>query len=432
MPVNNKRPNSEYDMREQLTRFSESLDNTSFRGVNDLVSVVNNAELDAVGLLRKLTEDIDRPLLKTLATDMINFLGSFYGSEEVLCCLLKNILIMAGAGESINEWREAVKKFKEGLTGEEEDLSNEYSISVSDLAFVKTLDEMIFVIDTIIVFLELDVQDIVFPILDFSHLLSSAILGMLIISMQEIIFTMRDTAIAWVTNSLVQNVGNQAWLKCLPFMDFVKILRRYIHDYGFLDRLFNLTNGYVGETYKKFDKYRKSDVLENIRMLEFLKWLRDILVKMKRAAINWELCVDLNFDTDKDKHKTKVESVYDDFISNYLTGKVPLGYPGDNLNITLGDDNTILKDTDDPILNKQDIDKNYRPPSNSEIRNFLVGSMGVPADVADQMTGLTNATDNVQGTLSRDPTKNNSDCGYTLNPSDVKKLLIDIINSKGL
>jgi len=429
MPVN---PNSEPDIRDKITRFAESLNDTSFKGVNDLVSIVNNAQLDSVDLLRKLTEDIDRPLFKTLATDMINFLGSFYGSEEVLCCLLKNILIMAGAGETINEWREAVKKFKENLTGEEEDLSNEYKISVSDLAFVKTLDEMIFVIDTIIVFLELDVQDVVFPILDFSHLLSSAILGMLIISMQEIVFTMRDTAIAWVVNSLVQNVGNQAWLKCLPFIDFIKILRRYIHDYGFLDRLFNLMNGYIGESYKKLDKYRKTDILENIRMLEFLKWLRDILVKMKRASINWELCVDLDFDMDPDRNKTEVESVYDDFIVNYLTGKITLGYPADNLNITLGDDNTILNNIDNPIFDKSKVDKNYRPPSNSEIRNFLVGSMGIPSEIADQMTGLTNATDNVQGTLSRDPMKTNNDCGYTLNPSDVKKILLDIINAKGI
>jgi hypothetical protein len=431
MPVNNQNPNSEKDIRDKITRFSESLSDTSFKGVNDLVSIVNDAQLDSVGLLRKLTEDIDRPLLKTFSTDMINFLGSFYGSEEVLCCLLKNLIIMAGAGDTITEWREAVKKFKENITGEEEDLANEYRVSVSDLAFVKTLDEMIFVIDTIIVFLELDVQDVLFPIIDFSHLLSSAILGMLIIAMQEIVFTLRDTAIAWVIDSLVQNVGDQTWLKCLPFMDFVRILRRYIHDYGFLDRLFTLINGYVGDIYKKFDLYRKSDILENVRLLEFLKWLRDILVKMKNAAINWELCVDLDFDMDPDRNKTEIESVYGDFITDYLTGKITLGDPPDNLNITLGDDNTILSNIDQPLFNKSALE-NYRPPSNSEIRNFLVGSLGISAEQADQMTGMTNARDNIQGTLSRDPMRTNNDCGYTLNPSDIKKILLDIIKSKGL
>lgn len=137
MPVNNQSPNSEKDIRDKITRFSESLGDTSFKGVNDLVSIVNDAQLDSVGLLRKLTEDIDRPLLKTFSTDMINFLGSFYGSEEVLCCLLKNLIIMSGAGDTITEWREAVKKFKEGITGEEEDLGTSTESQCQTLPLLK-------------------------------------------------------------------------------------------------------------------------------------------------------------------------------------------------------------------------------------------------------------------------------------------------------
>ncbi len=431
VPINSNQPNSQKETMDTITKFADSLGNTSFGGLNDLISIANTAELDAIGLLRKLTNDIDQPLFKSFANDMVNFLGSFYGSEEVLCCLLKNLLIAAGAGETISEWQEAVRKFIEKKTGQEQDIENEYKIAVSDLAFVRTLDEMIFVVDTIIIFLELDVQDIVFPILDFSHLLSSAILGMIIIAMQEIIFTLRDTAIAWVIDSLVKNVGDQSWIKCLPFMDFIRILRRYIHDYGFLDRLFSLMNGFIGDKFKKFDKYRKNEVLENIKMLEFLKWLRDVLVKLKNAAVDWELCVDLNFDNDPDKNKTEVESVYGNFITDFLTGKVSIGDLNNNLNVTLGDDNTILKDTEEPIIDSGKVGK-FHPPSNSEIRNFLVNSLGVPQGQADQMTGFTDARDNVQGTLSRDPTKTNNDCGYTLKPNDIKKILLDLIKSKGI
>ncbi len=430
MALNSKRPNSEKDVLDNVTKFADSLGNTSFGGLNDLVSITNAAQLDAVSLLRRLTEDIDRPLLKVFANDLLNFLGSFYGSEEAMCCLIKNLLIAVGAGETIGQWQNAVKKFKKNLTGEELDVENDYKITVSELAFVKTIDEMIFVVDTVIVFLELDVQDVIFPIVDFSHLLSTAVLGMLIISMQEIIFTLRDTAISWVIDSLVKNVGDGSWIKCLPFMNFTRILRRYVHDYGFLDRLFGMMNGFIGEKFKKLEMYKKLDVVENVRMLEFMKWLRDLLVKLKNASINWELCVDLSFDTDPDKDKTEVESVYGDFITNFLTGKITLGDPNDNLNITLGDDNTILKDTVEPIIDGKNVG-NFRPPSNSEIRNFLVNSLGMSADQADQMTGSTNARDNVQGTLSRNPNKINNDCGYTLNQTDIKKILLDIIKSKG-
>lgn len=414
---------------DRITKIGDSLGNTSFKGVNELISITGQAQLDAVGLLRKLTEDVDNQVFKALASDMINVLASFYGSEEVLCCLIKNLFLASKAGNHIKAWKEKMKLFKEGITGEEEDLSEEYSLSVSDLGFVKVLDEMIFVVDTIIIFLSLDVEDFVIPALDFAKLLSDAVVGMVIIAMQEIIFTLRDTAIAWIVEALSSNVGSESWVKCLPFMDFVRILRRYIHDYGLLDRLFKLISGHIGARFKTFSAYQTSDFINNVKMIEFLKWLRDILVKMKNATISWEFCVDLNFDFDPDLDKTQIESQYDDFITNPNYTGVTTGKPEDNLNITLGDDNTIL--TTESILDPNKVG-NFHPPSNSEVNSFLTKFLGLPKDLADQITGMTDNTDNIQGSLSSDPHRTNNDCGFILSQDDIKSTINSIIKGNGL
>ena len=99
-----------------------------------------------------------------------------------------------------------------------------------DLAFVKVIDETIFVVDAIIMFLQLEIKDIAMPILDIAKLLADAVVGMLIIAMQEIIFTLRDTAIAWVIESLEKATINDEWIKCFQFQDFIQILKKYIHE----------------------------------------------------------------------------------------------------------------------------------------------------------------------------------------------------------
>lgn len=431
MPTENRGPNRQQEVMDKITKLGDNLGNTSFRGVNDLISMTQESQLDAVGLLRKLTNDIDNQSFKALASDMINVLGSFYGSEEVLCCLIKNLLLAAKAGDEIKSWKEKAKEFKEGLTGEEEDLSEEFSLSVNELGFVKMLDEMIFVVDTIIIFLSLDTEDFIIPTLDFSKLLSEAIVGMIIIAMQEIIFTLRDTAIAWIVDSLSKNVGNQNWVKCLPFMDFVRILRRYIHDYGLLDRLFKLISGHIGAKHKTFMGYQNSDFVNNVKMIEFLKKLRDILIKMKNASLSWEFCVDLNFDFDPQKDKSETESIYDDFITNPNYSQTTTGNPEDNLNIKLGDDNTILTNTGDQILDPNEVD-NFHPPSNSEVNAFLMKFLGLPKDLADQITGMTDNTKNIQGSLSSDPHSTNNDCGFILSQDDIQSTINEILKGNGL
>ena len=430
MPIENKRPNKEQDIRDRISNFASNMGNTSFNGVEQLVNIANDAQLDGIGYLRKLTTDVDNPVFKNLANDLINILGSFYASEEVLCCLIKNLLITVKAGGAIDSAKKKIIDMeKQILDGKIED-SN---LSVSDFDFVSTIDELIFIIDTIISFMQLEISDFVLPNLDFAKLISDTVVGMVVISMQEIVFTLRDASIAWIIDALSRRVGDNAWAKCLPFMDFTRILKRYVHDYGMLERLFNMISGVVGAKHAKMASYVENSFPRNVKEVEFLKWLRDILIKMKSASISWEFCVDLNFDASHDNEDiSEGQQNLTDFLSQNNLKDITTGDPDNNIKTTLGDNNTILTNAEiNQGQSQPDQVGIFAPPSDSEVNGFLTKHLGLSKDQADQLTGFT-SRDNVQGTLSDNPTTTNNDCGYTLTRSDVDKTIREILKSQGI
>lgn len=441
MQTNKNGPNSERDIQETISNVVGVAGNPSLRMPVDVVGLVADKQVDGIGLLRNLVKDVDQPVLRSLGMDMINLLGSFYGSQEVLCCLIKNIIAMATGAESVQLTRE---EFNRRVFGEnalhrlfagvdDPTISNEITVSDTNLGVI--IDQLILIIDAIIIFLEADVQDIALPVLDIGNMLLQAIMGAVIIALQQVVFTLRDLSVSWVLGTIQDNIGDQPWLKCLPFMDFVKILRKYIHDYGMLDKLFKMIKGFIGSKYAKFSSYLQGDLVENVRLLEFLKWLRGLLIQIKNAAINWELC----FDTDQGLEVMPsgvTGSIYD---TNNLDDNTGLpksrgnGRINDNLNSTLGDDNTILRNTADnmsevPFRNAG----GYRPPSNDEINNFLKSNLGMSDDLADQLTGFTNARDHVDGTLAKDSRKVNNDCGFSMDDRDVQDAVRRALRNNGL
>jgi len=440
MPLPNNQANKQKEIQDKISNFADHLGPAGAKGVVDLIGLATDSKLDAIGFLKRLTNDVNVPVLQPLANDLIEVLGSFYTSEEVLCCLIKNLLVTTKLGQAIEDAKKKLKDELDRLSDKEKaaivvgtasDPVTLLTFSVAELGFIDTIDQLIFIIDTILAIMGTNITDIMIPPLDFSKLLSDSIVGMICIALQEIIFTLRDSAIAWIVDALTKNVGNQAWIKCFPYMGLIQILKEYIHDYGLLDKLFKLIEGFVGGKHAKFKKYLEAKYPKNVKDMEFLKWLRDVLIKIRNAAISWEFCVDLNFDPTDADEKTEVqknigiEILKDDFKKK-ITGK-----PDDNINTTLGDNNTILINGD--IENQINKDKigDFRPPSNSEVNTFLVNHMGISKDLADQLTGLTDR-DNVQGSLSSDPHTTNNDCGYVLSVSDLDSQIRKLLRSNGL
>ena len=409
MPKN--RPISTSDAQQKISKFADVLNNTSIKGVHDLISIAKGSQVDGIGLLKSLTEDIDKPVFKGLANDMIDLLGTFYASEEVLCCLIKNFILTAELGK---EFEAVVEQMKSG------DLTIE---KVENTALVEIIDQMIAVVSIIITFIQLDVKDLVLPPLDFVKDITDSIIGMLIIALQEIVFTLRDSSIAWIIDSISSKSSNQPWVKCLPYMDFIEILRKYIHDYGFADKLFTYISGVIGAKFSKFQGLEHQNLVQNVKVLEFLKWIQNVLVKLRNATLEWSFCVDTSFvgDDDTDDNVNQQHIHMKNIIKDQQFKKINLEK---KLNNILADDNTILSNslgkksnTKNPVRPGSD-PNNFRPPSNDEIKAFLVTYLGVSNDFADQLTGFTNSSTNIQGTLSSDSHVVGNDCGLVLDRSD--------------
>ncbi len=171
-------------------------------------------------------------------------------------------------------------------------------------------------------------------------------------------------------------------------------------------------------------KYAKKDYVQKVRLIKFLKWIRQILVKLKEATLNLDMCIDTNYSEPNEFGDDQgFDGIGDGIFGAGGGRKDPLSMLSKNLNISLGDDNTILNN------NNTDANETFRAPSNSEINSFLKNSLGLSQNQADQLTGLTNNNNNEQGSLSDDPHSNNNDCGYTLSPTDIRNTINRIIES---
>jgi len=353
----------------------------------------NKIQIDT--LLRGIVKDVDNPILKDFGIDMVNFLSKFY-AQEPICCLIKNLVTTILSAEDL-------KNLSRYINGE---ARNEELISKVD-GILGIIDSLIMIIDVIITILQMDIRDIVIPIIDFSALIMDSILGAVLITLQEIIFTLRDTAITWVTDA-ISDMTDENILKCLPFSDLIGIIRKYLHDYGILADWFEkMSSGYTAKLHHKAKLKFDSNYVANIKTLEFLKWLRNILVKLKASTIDWELCIGLDVTEpvfDSENYSTQVDNP-NDMLKNILgvAEQPSTQYKKDSI---IADNGTILK--------------------NSEVSAFLVSKLGFPTDIAEQLSGLSLSDKNIQGTLSDDPHMTGNDCAYTMDPNELLRTIISL------
>lgn len=359
----------------------------------------------SIELIDRMTKEIDQPVFKQLAKDLLGTLSSFYDNEEALCCLIKNLITI----KEIDDIREKYLKEDENTL-----------IVQIQLPFI---EHTIVLLDVIITFLELDIKDLVIPFLDFAKLLAEAIVGALIMILQQIVFTLRDTTIAWVCQELskIQQNEDASFLKCLPFVELIEIIKRYMSDYGLLAKLMNMISGFIGGKHKQLSLYLKADLPKNLKLIEFLKAVRRILELIKGAILEWDLCVDQSFSTpdktseDKDGDDKKP---FDPFGSNYKgTGDMNTGTPATKDSV-LADNNSILSNANGIKYKGNGL---FVLPSDADVKQFLHKYVGLSENVAEYFVSTDDR--NQQGTLSQNPSSTNSDCGYTLQQTDVYSIL---------
>lgn len=358
-------------------------------------------------ILNEVINKIDKPILKGLAKDVSTVLSNWFENPKIICCLIQGLW-------SIYATSEMKKNIKS---------SNEYSLSNTE--FSGFLDVLIAFIDVIIVILTDGIKKIVFMIPDILKELMYGVMGAVIIMLQQTLFSLRDSVISalikWIDKSQAGTSTSSVWAKCLPLSQFFDVIKKYIHDYGLLTELEEKIKGYISSMYNRFAPQWKNEfnIAKINKDLEFLYWFRDLLVKMKTAATNYDLCIPFDYSV-PDSNTNNIN--IDDSINNSISSNTDYPLTSSNLGIKVTSNGTILVD-------KQSI--NTIPLlSNSSIRGFLNKYYGYPLDIVDSLLVGATSKDSIIGTNinSQNISDLNADCPNTPSAEDIMKWALDIRN----
>jgi len=376
MALNNKEANSNIDIEQFST------------GVNDVLGKVQNPTIaltkpgqelqKRVGLLKEMVNNLNKPILKALATDMLTVMSSWLNDPQVLCCLIQGIYAAYVA-----------KNTK---------LTDGNQLKLADTNFGKFLDTMIAFIDFIIIFLTEDLKLKIpsFFIPDFIKEIMSTLMGAILLILQETSFAIRDSVISMIFEWMDTWDTEQTWSKCLPLKQMINILKKYVNDYGILADIFEKIKGYVGGM-RVGVELALEKITPNVKDLEFLYWLRDLLIKLKKAVLNFDFCVDYTFFNNSINGVPGEEKLIRTVlgqtpnIENVFDPTLNINNPNDIQNYTIGADGTIL-------LNKES-NSNWIPRvSNTFLREFINKEYGIPYEVIENTITRGSSADHVQGT----------------------------------
>ena len=378
MAINNT-TNSQSDLDKFSTGVSSVLDKLENPSLNNLYSTPGDMLRKRTALLRESVEGLNKPILKALANDMISVMVSWLDRPDVLCCIIQGIFsaYMVSHPELI-EAGQIKKKF-----------------TIADSGFGKWLDNLIAFLDFIIILLTQDIKRWFIMIPDLIKEIYTAIMGAIILLIQETIFALRDSIIASIFTWMDTWDTDQTWSKCTPLKQLINVLKKYINDYGFLAKIMEKIKGYVSGI-KGWGLKMQKDLVPNVKDLEFLYWLRDLLIRLKRAVLNFDLCIDYEFTAKPDDGTiagvTGRPKTYIDALANANNDNI--GPISDQLGYTTGADGSILIDKD------KIIDGNWIPRlSNSFLREFIHKEYGIPYDVIDNTINRGSSADHIQGTI---------------------------------
>lgn len=402
MPLSNKQPNSQIDIDQFSSNADALFQNALQPSISKLLDTPGRLLSERMELLRHQANEIDRPILKQFATDMVSVMSSWLDDPEVLCCLIQ------GIWSAYTSTKEEIDDFRR-------------EISLNQTEFGKFIDTMITFIDFIIVFLTQDIKKLSLLIPDIIKELMDSIMGMVLLIIQETLFSLRDSAIGKIFGWMDEWDTNKVWSKCLPLKQMIDILKRYVHDYGLLANLLEKIKGFTSG--KKSDWAKRSKLaLSNAKDLEFLYWLRDLLMKLKKAMINFDFCIEYEFvarplgedDGDGFGPGAGDDGFHSDLPANGL-GKSNTRDPDISQGYGVASDNTILIDNDPKTNNDkyQTSDNNVGSNnsnietsdgryitrvSNSFIREFIHKEYGIPYEVIENTITRGSSSDHIQGT----------------------------------
>ena len=381
MAPNNKQPNSQLD----VDQFSAGVEEVASLLQNDILGL--DVPKQSVGkilrqrllLLETMQDTVDKPILKGFMSDMLSVMSNWFEDPDVLCCIIQGIWA-AYATEQMKEGKPAEQRFQ-----------------LSETGFAKFLDMMVTFVDFVIILLTDNLNLIQLYIPDIIKELMNAIMGMVLMVMQETLFALRDSVVSVIFDWMDSWDTDQTWAKCLPLKDMINVLKKYVHDYGIFAEIFEKIKGFVSGQASSFSKAAK-DVPVNAKDLEFLYWLRDLLIKLKKATLNFDFCVTydnvpipIEQSTPPLPQPRVITTTNDDDLD---TDGPNGGEMSKRLGYTTGADGTVFVDKE-KLGDPQHIISRV---SNNFIREFAHKEYGIPYQVIDNTMNRGTSADSIQGT----------------------------------
>ncbi len=365
-------------------------------------------------LLDELINNLDRPILKGLLMDTIGVVSTWFEDPEILCCLIQGIWAMYAATYSNTD---LAKLSRDGA-------------GLADTDFVKWLDVLIAFVDLIITFISSDIKKISTMIPDFIKEIANGVIGAVLLVLQEVLFALRDSAINYIIQQInraqqipldIENI----WAKCIPFAQLLDILKKYVSDHGLFAELFIKIKGFIAAKVGDFGYMKKLDFPKSVNDLEFLYWFRDLLIKLKQAAINFDLCVFYGSAAPTGAVANEIPpSPEDEQRVGLPKEQTRRPNPNEVQGIKVTSDGTILRDADGgrdriPLL------------ANSSVRTFLNKYYGYPLAVVDNILVGSSSADSIVGSninTAANISSLNADCPGAPMPQETVKWALKIRN----
>jgi hypothetical protein len=401
-----KAPNSQASLNSFSTGIENLVDSSTNLKLGDIGNVGQNLAMRAE-LLKSMVNKVDKPILKQMASDMLSLLSTWTQDPQVLCCLIHGI------------W-----SFYTAKVGEPE-----RQLRLADTEFSEFLDMFINLIDLIIIILTEDIKKISIFFPDIIRELVNGILGAILLVVQETLYALRDSVISVVFTWLDAKDTQNTWIKCLPFKQLLNLMKKYIHDYGLIARLNDRIKGYTAGLRLSFSEELELPI--HAKDLEFLYWLRGLLIKLKNAVLNFDFCVDYTFVPSADvpisgptmgpfASASPAQPVTFPIFTQVADTPRAQGY-------TTGADGTILVDPNKVADNNGTWLSHV---SNSFIREFLHKEYNLPYDVVDNTITKTTSADVVQGMQINSDTSQaiNDKCAFTPTAKEALSWMLNIRN----
>jgi hypothetical protein len=126
----------------------------------------------------------------------------------------------------------------------------------------------------------------------------------------------------------------------------IDVLKKYVSDYGMLATINDKIRGYISGLEMGMGAFKRGiGFVETVDNVEYLKWLKSLLIKMKAATLSFELCINWNWIPDPEDSPESIRTIGTAKVER--RGAVPrYGYNGEHspeetMNVVQHDDGTI-------------------------------------------------------------------------------------------